>query len=106
MLGEKNHPEVFERIPLPHLTWEKRRCHAFRIGTGDGKKRPAICFLAGLHGREWGGPDFLVYLGMRLLRAYRDGDGAAGWASGSSPRAQVRAIVETLDVVVFPQAKA
>src|SRR5690349_2931777 len=72
VMGEKNHPKVFERIPLPHLTWEKRRCHAFSIGTSGGKKRPAICFLAGVHGREWGGPDILIYLGMRLLRAYRD----------------------------------
>ena len=22
---------------------------------------------------EWGGPDILIYVGMRLLRAYRDG---------------------------------
>jgi carboxypeptidase T len=57
VLGEKNHPKVLERIPLPHLTWEKRRCHAFRIGVGGGKKRPAVCFLAGVHGREWGGPE-------------------------------------------------
>jgi len=103
VLGEKNHPEVFERIPLPHLTWEKRRCHAFRISTGGGKKRPAVCFLAGLHGREWGGPDILVYLGMRLLRAYRDGKSIRLGQEMIVTRAQVRAIVETLDVVVFPQ---
>ena len=102
VLGEKNHPKVFARIPLPHLTWEKRRCHAFRIGTGDGKKRPAVCFLAGVHGREWGGPDILVYLGMRLLRAYRDGKSIRLGHEVFTP-AQVRAIVETLDVVVFPQ---
>jgi carboxypeptidase T len=102
VLGEKNHPKVFERIPLPHLTWEKRRCHAFRIGTGDGRKRPAVCFLAGVHGREWGGPDILVYLGMRLLRAYRDGKSVRLGHEVFTP-AQVRAIVETLDVIVFPQ---
>jgi murein tripeptide amidase MpaA len=102
LLGEKNHPKVFERIRLPHLTWEKRRCHAFRIGTGDGKKRPAVCFLAGLHGREWGGPDILIYFGMRLLRAYRDGTNIRLGQRVFTP-AQVRMIVETLDVVVFPQ---
>jgi carboxypeptidase T len=101
VLGEKN-PKVFERIPLPHLTWEKRRCHAFRIGTGDGKRRPAVCLLGGVHGREWGGPDILVYLGMRLLRAYRDGKSIRLGHEVFTP-AQVRAIVETLDVVVFPQ---
>jgi murein tripeptide amidase MpaA len=102
VLGEKNHPKVFERIALPHLTWEKRQCHAFRIGTRDDKKRPAVCFLAGAHGREWGGPDILVYLGMRLLRAYRDGKSIRLGHEVFTP-AQVREIVETLDLVVFPQ---
>ena len=102
VLGEKNHPKVLQRIPLPNLTWEKRRCHAFRIGTGDGKTRPAVCFLAGLHGREWGGPDILIYLGMRLLRAYRDGKSIRLGHEVFTP-AQVRTIVETLDIVVFPQ---
>jgi murein tripeptide amidase MpaA len=102
VLGEKNHPKIFERILLPHLTWEKRRCHAFRIGTGDETKRRTVCFLAGLHGREWGGPDILIYFGMRLLRAYRDGKSIRLGHKVFTP-AQVRAIVETLDVVVFPQ---
>jgi carboxypeptidase T len=102
VLGEKNHPGVFERIPLPHLTWEKRRCHAFRIGTGEDNKRPAVCFLAGVHGREWGGPDILVYLGMRLLRAYRDGQ-SVKLGQEVLTRAQVRAIVEKLDIIIFPQ---
>ena len=34
VLGERNHVGYFERIALPHLTWEKRRVHAFRIGRG------------------------------------------------------------------------
>ena len=38
-LGEKNHADCFERIPLPNLTWEKRQCHAVRIGKGGGKRR-------------------------------------------------------------------
>jgi carboxypeptidase T len=100
VLAERNHTaEVFEPIALPHLTWENRRCHAF--GTG-GKRRPAVCFLSGLHGREWGGPDILIYLGMLLLRAYRDGKSIRLGHKVFTP-AQVRAIVETLHVVVFPQ---
>src|SRR5262249_8724431 len=101
-LGEKNHPEIFERITLPHLTWEKRRCHAFRIGTGGSGKRPAVFFLSGVAGREWGGPGILGYFGMRLLRAFRDGDSIRLGQEVFTP-AQVRSIVETLDVVVFPQ---
>jgi murein tripeptide amidase MpaA len=101
-LGAKNHPGCFERIPLPNLTWEKRRCHAFRIGKGRGKGRPAVCFIGGVHGREWGSPDILVYFAMRLLRAYRDGKPIRLGGKAFSA-AQVRQIVETMDVVVFPQ---
>jgi murein tripeptide amidase MpaA len=102
VLGEKNHPTIFERIALPHETWENRQCHAFRIGKSTGRKRPAVCLLAGVHGREWGGPDILVYFGMRLLRAYRDGTSIKLGHEVFTPR-QIRAIVDTIDIVVFPQ---
>ena len=102
VLGAKNHAGYFERIPLPYPTWEKRRVHAFRIGAGSGKSRPAVCFLGGVHGREWGGPDILVYFAIRLLRAYRDGHGfRLGRRTVSA--AQVRKLVQTMDIVVLPQ---
>jgi len=102
VLGEKNHGGYFERIALPHLTWEKRRCHAVRIGKGESRKRTAICFIAGVHGREWGGPDILVYFAIRLLRAYR---GCEGIRLGKKTfsAAQIRRIVEAKDVILFPQ---
>ena len=102
VLGAKNHAGYFERIPLPHLTWEKRRVHAFRIGAGNGKSRPAVCFLGGVHGREWGGPDILIYFAVRLLRAYRDGHGFK-LGRREVTAAQVRRLVETMDIVVLPQ---
>jgi hypothetical protein len=34
------------------LTWEKRRCHAVRIGKGGGKRRSPSASLR-RHGREW-----------------------------------------------------
>lgn len=101
-LGERNHAGYFERIPLPHLTWEKRRCHAFRIGAGRGPGRPAVCLIGGVHGREWGGPDILIYFAIRLLRAYRDRK-PIRLGRRSFTAAQVRAIVEGLDIVVIPQ---
>jgi len=107
ILGERNHAGYFERIALPHLTWEKRRVHAFRIGrTGRNgasrRRRPAVCFVGGVHGREWGSPDILIYFAMRLLRAYRDGKGVRlGHRSFTAP--QIRRIVEHLDVIVLPQ---
>ena len=102
VLGEKNHPGYFERIALPHRTWEKRQCHAFRIGKGTGRGRRAICFLGAVHGREWGGSDILVYFAMRVLRAYRDRtDIKLGRQTFSA--AQIKRLVETRDIVVFPQ---
>ena len=102
VIAAKNHGGYFERIPLPHLTWEKRRVHAFRIGKGDGKNRPAVCFLGGVHGREWGGPDILIYFAARLLRAYRDGHGFK-LGRREVTAAQVRRLVETMDIIVLPQ---
>ena len=111
VLGERNHAGYFERIALPHLTWEKRRVHACRIGRNGGsaggngakrRRRPAICFLGGVHGREWGSPDILIYFAMRLLRAYRDGKGVR-LGQRSFAAAQIRRIVERLDVVLLPQ---
>src|SRR5512136_704415 len=101
-LGAKNHAGYFERIPLPNLTWEKRRCHAVRIGKGRGRGRPTVCFIGGVHGREWGGPDILVYFAMRLLRAYRD-RGGVRLGSKTFTAAQIRKIVEEKDVILFPQ---
>ncbi|HTR76459.1 MAG TPA: M14 family zinc carboxypeptidase, partial [Gemmatimonadaceae bacterium] len=103
VLGARNHAGYFERIPLPHLTWEKRRCHAFRIGKGNSRARPAVFLLGGMHGREWGSPDILVYFAMRLLRAYRDRRGFR-WKRRVVSAAQVRRLIETMDIVVLPQA--
>ena len=101
VLGEKNHAGYCERIPLPNLTWEKRRCHALRIGTGGGKGRMAICLMAGTHGREWGGPDILVYFGIRLLRAYRDKK-PIKLGRRTFTAAQVRWLVENREIILYP----
>ena len=100
-MGEKNHAGYCERIPLPNLTWEKRQCHAFRIGT-SGAEQPAICLIGGTHGREWGGPDTLVYFAIRLLRAYRDKKGVR-LGRKSFTAAQIRRIVEDVGVILLPQ---
>jgi murein tripeptide amidase MpaA len=55
-----------------------------------------------VHGREWGGPDILVYFAMRLLRAYRDRkDVRLGRKIFTS--AQIRRVVEEKDIILFPQ---
>jgi carboxypeptidase T len=102
VLGVERHKGYVERITLPHRTWEKRLCHALRIGKGHGRRRPGICFIGGVHGREWGSADILVYFAIRLLRAYRDN---AGIRVGSRrySRSQIREIIEKKDVFLFPQ---
>jgi murein tripeptide amidase MpaA len=101
-MGVENHAGYIERIPLPNLTWEKRQIHAVRIGKGSGRRRPAVCFIGGVHGREWGSPDILTYFAMRLLRAYRD---KHGFRLGKNvvSAARVRRLVETMDIILLPQ---
>ena len=101
-LGPERHEGYAERIALPHKTWEKRRVHALRIGKGRGRRRPGICFIGGVHGREWGSADILVYFAIRLLRAYRDRMGVRV-GSRTYTAAQIREIVETKDVFLVPQ---
>jgi len=91
-----------ELITLPHTTWEGRTCRAIRIHQGPAAA-VGVYFLGGVHAREWGSPDILVNFVNRLTDAYRTG---AGISQGGMSLAagKVAEIVETLDVVVFPQA--
>ena len=102
VLGVEQFPGYVERIPLPNRTWEKRRCHALRIGKGRGRRRPGICFIGGVHGREWGSADILIYFAVRLLRAYRDRIGIRVGRRHYTA-AQIREIVEKKDVILVPQ---
>ncbi|MGR7023055.1 M14 family metallopeptidase [Geodermatophilus sp. URMC 62] len=89
-------------ITLPHRTWEGRTCSALRIHAGP-PARAGVYLLGGVHAREWGSPDILINFVQLVTDAYRSGTGITqGGASISA--AQVRQIVDTLDVVVFPQA--
>jgi murein tripeptide amidase MpaA len=91
-----------ELITLPNQTWEGRTCHAIRVHQGPAA-RSGVYLLGGVHAREWGSPDILVNFVQLLTSAYRDGTGITQGGAAVSAE-QVRAIVETLDIVVFPQA--
>ena len=93
-----------ELITLPNQTWEGRTCHAIRIHHhGEVPARSGVYLLGGIHAREWGSPDILVNFVQRLTDAYRNGTGITQGGAAISAE-QVRAIVDTLDIVVFPQA--
>jgi carboxypeptidase T len=89
-------------IQLPNPTWEKRVCHALKIGKGTGTGRPAIYFLGGVHAREWGSPDILINFVQQLTNAYRTNSGIT-LGSQSFTAAQIKKIVETKDTYIFAQ---
>jgi len=96
------HPGFTELVTLPHRTWENRVCRAVRVAADLATARPPVVVIAGVHAREWGGPDILVSFLERLTAAAAAGAEIclAGYAVSS---ADVERIVGGLDVVVFPQ---
>ena len=92
-----------QSITLPNVTWDGNTSHAIRIGNGSGPSRPGIFFLGGVHAREWGSADILINFVEQLEQAYQGGTGLT-FGSRSFSAADIRTIVDTLDVYVFPQA--
>lgn len=95
------HPATAQLITVPHSTHGGRAAHVLRIGTGPGAgTRDAIAILGGVHAREWVPPEACLALAADLLGAYADGDGLA-YGGAVFDAAQVRALVESLDLYVF-----
>ena len=92
-----------ELITLPHSTWEGRQCHALKIGSGSGANRPGVYFLGGIHAREWGSCDILINFIERIEQAYLNGT-AVTLGGRTFSAAEIKSIVDTLDIVIFPQA--
>ena len=88
---------------LPNLTWEGRQCHAIKIANGSGGARPGVYFLGGIHSREWGSCDILINFIEQLEQAYQTNAGLT-FGSKAFSAADIQTIVNTLDIVVFPQA--
>jgi len=97
------HPGFTELVTLPHRTWENRVCRAVRVAADLATARPTVVLFAGVHAREWGGPDILVSFLERLTAAVSDGAEIA-LPGYTVPAADVERIGNGLDVVVFPQA--
>lgn len=89
-------------ITLPNATWEGRTCRAIKIASGSGPGRIGVYFIGGVHAREWGNPDILIFFIQQLSQAFRTGAGITlGGKSFSA--AQIQSIVNGLDLFVFPQ---
>jgi hypothetical protein len=90
-------------IVLPNLTWEGRQCHAIKIANGSNPGRPGVYFLGGVHAREWGSADILINFVEQLEQAYLANVGITLGGKTFSA-SDIQTIVNTLDIVVFPQA--
>ena len=90
-------------IALPNLTHEGRQCHALKIAAQGGANRVGVYFLGGVHAREWGGPDILINFIQQIEHAYVNGS-ALTFGGKTFSAADIRSIVDTLDILIFPQA--
>jgi carboxypeptidase T len=90
-------------ITLPNPTWEGRQCHALKIAAHGGSNRVGVYFLGGVHAREWGSPDILINFIEQIEQAYLNGS-ALTFGAKTFSAADVKTIVDTLDILIFPQA--
>jgi murein tripeptide amidase MpaA len=93
------YPALARSIALPHTTFKSRQSTALHLSTGAG--RPAIMFIAGLHGAEWGSCEIALNVAADLLAAY---DGQAGLRYGNKDFTgrQIKHLLDQRDIVIFP----
>ena len=94
---------ITKLISLPEPTWEGRQCNAIKIANGNNSDRPGVYFLGGVHAREWGSSDILIYFVEQIEKAYLANSGLTLGAKNFSA-SDIQTIVNTLDIIVFPQA--
>lgn len=95
------HPDLVTLIELPNRTWENRISHAVWIRAGTSTDRVGVLFTGSMHAREWGGSDICINFLINLINAYRAGSELT-YGGKSFPADQVHAVLENLDVFVFP----
>jgi murein tripeptide amidase MpaA len=94
---------ITQLFTLPNMTWQGRQCHGIKIANGSGGNRPGVYFLGGIHSREWGSCDILINFVEQLEQAYHT-NSSLTFGSKTFSAADIQTIVNTLDIIVFPQA--
>ncbi|KAM0275853.1 hypothetical protein ACHAQH_007325 [Verticillium albo-atrum] len=91
-----------EYFEAPLKTYEKRTNFGISISgkSGKGKPQPFAFLEAGIHARERGGPDHLVYFVADLLWAHREKKGVK-WAGVTYTADEVKKVVEA-GIVILP----
>ncbi|MGE7436451.1 M14 family metallopeptidase [Kitasatospora sp. NPDC001175] len=95
------YPSLCQLVTLLEPSVEGNTCHALRIGAAPTGTRDCAVLIGGVHAREWGSCEILVHLAADLLEAYHTGTGL-GYGATSFSSAQVRTVLEGMDLVVFP----
>jgi len=95
------HPSICQLVTLPNVTFEGRTTHAVVLGTNPANTVDACYFTGGVHAREWGSSDILVNLATDLCDAYAGGTGV-GYGGKYFSAAQVKALMEQINVIIFP----
>ena len=95
------HSSICELITLPNPTVEGRTSHAVRLGTKPAGSVDAYYLTGGVHAREWGSCEILVNLATDLCDAYSGGSGV-GYGGKYFSAAEVKALMEQLNVIIFP----
>jgi murein tripeptide amidase MpaA len=94
------YPDMAELISLPFPTVEGRWSHAIRIGS-RACYHTTVLIISGHHARERGGPDICINFVADLLEAWTLDTGLA-YGGTSFSAAQLRAIRDGVEIVVFP----
>jgi len=93
---------ITQLIPLPESTWDGHRCSAIKIANGSNSNRPGVYFIGGVHAREWGSSDILIYFIEQIEKAYHANTGVT-LGSKNFSTSDIQTIVNMLDIFVFPQ---
>jgi carboxypeptidase T len=91
-----------ERITLPNKTVGGNTVTMVRVGKQGTTKTKGILFTACAHAREWGGAEICINFLLDLLKAYATGGTVTYGLDTSFTAAQVKQVVETVDLFVLP----
>lgn len=96
-----NYSSICELITLPNATCEERISHAIRICKNKNVQNTGVLFIGGVHAREWGGSDILIFFLETLLEAYTNNTNLSyGGKTYTADRIQL--IINNIDIFIFP----
>jgi hypothetical protein len=98
---QTQYPEYCEVITLSEQTEENRDVWALRVKTSSQQAKHGILIIAGLHAREWGNTDIVIFFIEEILNAY---NASSDFVLGDKTytAAEIQSIVDNLDIFIVP----